>query len=105
MFPKGSVKMIDGSEKRSFELQNSCDFEKRRDLISLVCFAGWLHVELHAGHTKTIRHSQTGKTVNTRNISGMLSRLQREKPIRREKITLSRFCGQFPCPDLCCDWS
>ena len=45
--------MIDGSEKRSFELQNSCDFEKCRDLISLVCFVGWLHVELHAGHTKT----------------------------------------------------
>ena len=32
-------------------------------------------------------YSQTGKTVNTRNISGMLIALQK-KPIRREKTEL-----------------
>ena len=38
--------------------------------------------------------------------------LAREKPIRREKtkpqartLVSLWFCGQFACPDLCCDWS
>ena len=30
-------------------------------------------------------YSQTGKTVNTRNFSGMLNCTAREKPVRREK--------------------
>ena len=57
-------------------------------------------------------YSQTGKTMNTRIISGMFFFLQEKKPIRREKTkpqarTLISlwFCGLLACPNLCCDWS
>ena len=57
-------------------------------------------------------YSQTEKTVNTRNISGMLLCCEKKK-IRREKtkrqartlITVCGFVASFSCPDLCCNWS
>ena len=59
-----------------------------------------------------LTNSQTGKTVNTRNISGMLLCCKEKANQARESTkpqprTLISWCffGQFACPDLCSDWS
>ena len=57
-------------------------------------------------------YCETHKTMNTRNIYGMLLCCKEKKPIRHEKTKLQTamvislwFCGLLVCPEYYCDWS
>ena len=57
-------------------------------------------------------YCETQKTVNTRNINGMLLCVARKKPIRREKtkpqtatVISLWFSGLLACPELYFDWA